>query len=72
MIDMEIKRKTKCRKSCVVKQNLRLDDKNYKHFVFYVKNPIKAKYQYLIRKRKEIGFEHHKYPRTYIEYLKNV
>ena len=39
---------------------------------FYVKNPIKAKYQYLIRKRKEIGFEHHKYPRTYIEYLKNI
>lgn len=52
---MEIKRKTECRKSCVVKQNLRLDDKNYKHFFFMLRIQLKQNINILLENVKKLA-----------------
>ena len=52
---MEIKRKTECRKSCVVKQNLRLDDKNYKHFFFMLRIQLLQNINILLENVKKLA-----------------
>ena len=34
----------------------------------YTKDPYKAKYQYLIDKRKKVGLNHYNDPKAFIEY----
>ena len=38
----------------------------------YAKDPYKAKYQYLINKRKKVGLKHYDYPKACIEYWNNM
>ena len=38
----------------------------------YAKDPYKAKYQYLINKRKNVGLKHYDYPKACIEYWNNM
>ena len=52
---MEIKRKTECRKSCVVKQNLRSYDKNYKHFFFMLRIQLKQNINILLENVKKLA-----------------
>ena len=52
--------------------NLISNQPDIEKICLYAKDPYEAKYQYLINKREEVGLDHLKAPRGFIEYSNDM